>query len=144
MSEAYETDLPSKAPLDGHVQKTLFAAQKHEELMQRLDRATRSAVSSSLSGDSGFQPVRFATDTVERVYPQDLLAPLAAADTDAHEHLRKVLIVLVFLAEEIHELEAIARERFFPALVMFGRSPPDIDAKVRVLADVTAPLCLLI
>ena len=108
-SEAFEADLPSKIPFDGHVQKTLFAAQKHEELMQRLDRATRSAVSSSLSGESSFQPVRFAMQTAERVYPQDLFSPLAeaaavaatATEAEAHEHMRKVLIVLVFLIDEI-------------------------------------------
>ena len=120
ISESFEADLSSKLPVDSVVQKTLTTIQKHEELLHKIDVATRNTTSDA---ETHFRPIHIAMEPCERVYPQDMIV------VGDNEHLRKVLIVLVFLCDEIHALQAIATNKFYPSLVMFGRSPIEIDSK---------------
>jgi hypothetical protein len=46
---------------------------------------------------------------------------------DTNETFRKSLVVIV-LCDEIRELKDVAEEKFFPPLIMFGRSPVDDSA----------------
>jgi WASH complex subunit 7, N-terminal len=47
---------------------------------------------------------------------------------DTNETFRKILVVLVILCYKIRELKDVAEEKFFPPLIMFGRSPVDDSA----------------
>jgi WASH complex subunit 7 len=126
ISESFEADLSSKLPVDAVVQKTLTTIQKHEELLHKIDIATRNTTSDA---ETHFRPIHIAMEPCERVYPQDMIV------VGDNEHLRKVLIVLVFLCDEIHALQAIAANKFYPSLVMFGRSPIEIDSKDGDISD---------
>lgn len=117
---SFETDVSSKRPIDAQIQKTLTFIQKHEEQLQKNDDG------GSLFSDaktSSFRAVRIALDPTERVSVQNILH-----QDDTNESLRKMLVVLVFLCDEIHELKEIAEEKFFAPLIMFGRSPVE-DSK---------------
>ena len=123
--------MSSKLPVDAVVQKTLTTIQKHEELLHKIDRATRNTTSDA---ETHFRPIHIAMEPCERVYPQDMIV------VGDNEHLRKVLIVLVFLCDEIHALQAIAANKFYPLLVMFGLSPIEIDSKDGDISDSAAYL----
>ena len=113
---SFETDVSSKRQIDAQIQKTLTFIQKHEELLHEKSGSFR------LRSDakSAFRSIRIAIDPTGRVAVENAIQP-----NDTNETFRKILIVLVFLCDEIHELKDIAEEKFFPALTMFGRSPVD-------------------
>lgn len=113
---SFETDVSSKRQIDAQVQKTLTFIQKHEEKLHEKHRS----LSSHSNASTAFRFVRIAIDRTERVAVDNILQP-----DDTNKNFRKVLIVLVFLCDEIHELKEIAEEKFFHPLIMFGRSPVD-------------------
>jgi WASH complex subunit 7 len=113
---AFETETATKRPIDEHVQNTLLFIQKHESILQNINAATR--ITPMASSDNHARPIRMATESFERVLPQDLIF------TD-NEHVRKSVTVLVFLCDEISQLKEIAETRFFRPLLMFGQNPPD-------------------
>lgn len=113
---AFESETATKRPIDDHVQNTLLFIQKHESILHNIDNATRTTPMPS--SDSHTRPIKLATESFERVLPQDLIF------TD-NEHVRKSITVLVFLCDEISQLREIAESRFFRPLLMFGQNPPD-------------------
>lgn len=44
-----------------------------------------------------------------------------------NESVRKVLTVLVYLCNKVYKLKEIAESKVFPVLLMFGRSPIEIN-----------------
>ena len=146
MEGQYETDLSSKRPVDLHVQSTLTFIQRHEEDLHRISENNSFCHERSFYKGihTSHKAVRYALDAPERVTLQDTLARYSEESSgenfqehtsgtsdqnqnqkDPHDFLQKVLIVLVFLADEVHELKEIAEERLFPSLVMFGKVPVD-------------------
>jgi hypothetical protein len=114
---AFEDDLNLKRPIDDQIQKSLNFAQEHETLLREIENANRSAIVDA--PESHYRPIRVAVQPPERVFPQDLII----SDNDL---LRKVLTVLVYLCDEINELNEIARSKLFGPLLMFGQQPPGI------------------
>jgi WASH complex subunit 7, N-terminal len=112
----FQTDVSSKRQIDAQIQKTLTFIQKHEENLHEKHEC----FSLYCDAKTAFRSVRVAIDRTERVAVDNILQP-----DDTNETFRKILIVLVFLCDEIHELKDVAEEKFFPPLIMFGRSPVD-------------------
>jgi hypothetical protein len=48
-------------------------------------------------------------------------------EKERNESVRKVLTVLVYLCNEVHKLKEIAESKVFSGLLMFGRSPIEIN-----------------
>ena len=117
--EAFEDDLSVKRPIDDQIQKSLNFAQEHETILREIENATRTAIVNASEGH--YRPLRLAAEPPERVFPQDLIV----TDSDL---LHKVLTVLVFLCDEIHELKEMARGKLFVPLMMFGQHPACADA----------------
>ena len=113
---SFQTDVSTKRQIDAQIQKTLTFIQKHEEKLHEK----HGSLSLHSDAKTVFRSVRIAIDRTERVAVDNILQP-----DDTNENFRKILIVLVFLCDEIHELKDIAEEKFFPPLIMFGRSPVD-------------------
>ena len=112
--EAFEDDLSVKRPIEDQIQKSLNFAQEHETLLREIENATRDAIVNASEGH--YRPIRMVAEPPERVFPQDLII----TDNDL---LHKVLTVLVFLCDEIHELNDIAKGKLFVPLIMFGQQP---------------------
>jgi WASH complex subunit 7 len=113
---AFESETATKRPIDEQVQNTLVFIQNHESMLQSIDKATR--ISALNSTDAHTRPIKLATESFERVLPQDLIF------TD-NEQIRKSVTVLVFLCDEISQLREIAETRFYRPLLMFGQNPHD-------------------
>ena len=112
---SYETDLSVKRLIDTHIQDTLSFIQKHEEQLLGIEESRNTFADDKTPHRS----IRIALDPPGKISVNDILH-----SNDSTEHsLRKVLIVLSFLCDEVHELKEIAEEKFFPSLIIFGRSP---------------------
>jgi WASH complex subunit 7, N-terminal len=120
--DTFQTDVSSKSQIDAQIQKTLTFIQKHEEKLHDKHES----LSLYCDAKTAFRSVRIAIDRTERVAVDNILQP-----DDTNETFRKILVVLVFLCDEIHELKDVAEEKFFPTLIMFGRSPVDDSAGKR-------------
>ena len=112
---SFETDFSVKRPVEAQIQHTLNFIQSHEELLQRIEQ-NRNNVSEDTTS---YRPIRIALDAPERASLYDILR----MDDDQNDRVRKVLLVLVFLCDEIHELGDIAEEKFYSSLKTFGPSP---------------------
>jgi hypothetical protein len=134
-SGSLEVDL-SKRPIDNQIQRILTFIKEHDTSLQSIEPTNY-----DLKMETPFRPISIAVDPAERVAVQDLINTHSNDETDgdgdgsekqrtdSSESLRKVMIVLVYLCDEIHGLKEMAEGRFFTALVMFGRSPIEIDKK---------------
>ena len=112
--EAFEDDFSVKRPIEDQIQKTLNFALEHETLLREIENATRDAIVNASEGH--YRPIRIVAEPPERVFPQDLII----TDNDL---LHKVLTVLVFLCDEVHELNEMAKTKLFVPLIMFGQKP---------------------
>ena len=121
---SYETDLAMRRPIEAQFQHILNFIQNHDDLLHRVDEKRNNL----LEEKTPYRPIRIALDAPERVTPYDMLYN----DDDKNSSVRKTLMVLVFLSDEIHELKEIAEERFFPLLVIFGRSPLDNEGQILI------------
>ena len=101
-------------PILEHTKKINSFALQHESLLREVEQAIGNAIAETPT--SHYKPIRTATEPPERVFPVDLIV----TDNDI---LHKVLTVIVFLCDEINELNTIAEEKFIPPLVMFGQKP---------------------
>lgn len=119
---AFEDDVSQRRPLDDHVQILLNFVQEHESILKNIERTTKNSVSESL--ESHYRPIRIVSDPTEKVYPQDLIV------APNNELLRKVITVLVFLCDEIHELKDIAEKKIFGPIIVFGQNPPEKNENV--------------
>lgn len=118
---AFESDALTKKPIDEQIQSTFEFIQQHERNLEKINAANYESILAKKS-ETDTAPIRFAPGIIEKVLPQDLLRE------DTQEHIRKVLIVLIFLADEINELKQIAESRFYSPLTMFGQVPlPIVD-----------------
>eukprot|EP00606_Chrysophyceae_sp_TOSAG23-5_P000989 GSChrysophyteH2.ASY1.ANO1.1643.1 assembled CDS len=116
---AYEDDTHMKKPVDEHIQKTLTFVQEHEVILRTIEEATRNAIAEA--PETHYRAIRVVAETPERVLPQDLI------DSD-HELLRKVVSVLIFLCDEVHDLADIAENKMYKPLEMFGQTPPLVES----------------
>jgi len=115
--DAYDEDtMGHRKPQDDHLQKTLSFVQEHEVILRTIEEATRNAVAEA--PETHYRTIRVVTDAPERVFPQDLIC----TDNDL---LRKVMSVLVFLCDEVHELVDVAETKMYRPLQMFGQSIPE-------------------
>jgi hypothetical protein len=117
--EAFEDDMSVKKPIEDQIQSFLNFAQEHETLLREIENATRDAIVNASEGH--YRPIRMVAEPPERVFPQDIII----TDNDL---LHKVLTVLVFLCDEIHELNEMARNKLFVPLIMFGQRPADTSS----------------
>ena len=121
---SYETDLAMRRPIEAQFQHILNFIQNHDDLLHRVDEKRNNLFEEK----TPYRSIRIALDAPERVTPYDMLYN----DNDKNSSVRKTLMVLVFLSDEIHELKEIAEERFFPLLVIFGRSPLDNEGQTSI------------
>ena len=119
---SFETDLAMRRPIEAQFQHLLNFIQNHEDLLHRIDEKRNNLFEEK----TPYRPIRIALDSPERATLYDMLY----ADDDKNSSVRKSLMVLVFLCDEIHELKEIAEERLFPLLVIFGRSPLDNEGQI--------------
>ena len=122
MEDFYESDFHKKSS-EEHLQFMLTFVQEHETTLQNVLTNTSNTIS-KLS-ESYYFPVSITPPAhLERVYPQDLI-PLPLNATKNEQNIKKILVVLIFLSDEIIELKSIAEDTFFKPLIMFGQNPPD-------------------
>lgn len=128
---AFEDDRIQKRPIDEQVQHTLTFAQEHETILQTILAATSCAIAEA--PESHYRAIRISVEPNERVLPQDLLIFGTHTDvgktrgsTAFNENLHKILIVLIFLCDEMKELKDIAETKFYQPLIMFGNMPEEI------------------
>ena len=124
---SYDTDLSVKRTIDSHIQDTLTFIQKHEEKLLGIKENTNTFGEENIP----HKTIRIALDPPEKLSIQNILH----SDELGEHSLRKVLITLVFLCDEIHELKEIAEERFFPSLILFGRSNMDPNKGKNILTN---------
>jgi hypothetical protein len=110
----FEDDLSVRRPIEEQLQKSLNFIQEHETLLREIENATLQAMVET--PESQYRHIQIATQPPERAFPQDLII----TDNDL---LHKVLTVLVFLCDEINELNEIAKTKLFAPLLMFGSQP---------------------
>ena len=125
---SYDTDLSVKRTIDSHIQDTLTFIQKHEEKLLGIEENTNTFGDENIPHTT----IRIALDPPEKLSVQNIIHP----DELGEHSLRKVLITLVFLCDEIHELKEIAEERFFPSLILFGRSNMDPNKGKKSLKNI--------
>ena len=124
MDDQWATD--TETPED-HLQRPLIEQTRkinkfvlgHETILREIEQAIGNAIAETPT--SHYKPIRTVTEPVERVFPQDLIV----TDNDI---LQKVLTVIVFLCDEINELNHICEDKFLPPLIMFGQFPATSDA----------------
>jgi WASH complex subunit 7 len=112
---------------DDHLQRPLIEQTKklnkfvldHETILREIEQAIGNAIAETPT--SHYKPIRTVTEPVERIFPQDLII----TDNDI---LHKVLTVIIFLCDEINELNHICEDKFIPPLIMFGQFPATSDA----------------
>ena len=109
-------DVLQKKVIDEHLQKTLIFVQEHEKVLHEITKANLFTIDNT--DQSLAKPIRLVADPQERVLPQDLL-PFD------QEPIRKFLLALVYICDEISQLKDIAESRFYRSLIMFGQLPPD-------------------
>ena len=91
----------------------LLLLQLCDQIEQRIGNAIAE------TSTSHYKPVKLATEPSERVFPQDLIV-------SENDLIQKVLTTVVFLCDEIHELNQICVNKFIPPLIMFGQSPAEL------------------
>lgn len=110
----WDDDLSVRRPIEEQLSRSLTFVQEHETLLREIENATLLAMVEA--PPSQYRHIQPATQPQERVFPQDLIL----TDNDL---LHKVLTVLVYLCDEINELNEIARSKLFDPLLMFGCQP---------------------
>ena len=101
-----------------------------------------------MSSDSRFQQIQVLNRQIERIYPQELFPQYFVQNSDLNSHqqnrlsnelvtsanqnnsddqFRKLLTVFTFLIDEMKELIYLAKNKFYPNLTMFGKSPIEMD-----------------
>lgn len=108
---AFEEDVSQKRPGEQHTQSMLSFVQAHQAGLLELQEKVAGAIVEV--PDSHYRPIKLNLEPTERVLPQDLVP------TD-NELLRKVLTVLVYLCDEVHELKNTAESTFYGPLISFG------------------------
>lgn len=124
MDDQWATDTEIE---DDHLQRPLIEQTRkinkfvlgHETILREIEQAIGNAIAETPT--SHYKPIRTVTEPVERIFPQDLIV----TDNDI---LQKVLTVIVFLCDEINELNHICEDKFLPPLIMFGQFPATSDA----------------
>ena len=119
-----------KKPADQHVQELLQFVQTHESVLAEIHTSTREALADA--PETHYRPIKVALEPKERVLPSDLIM------TDNTE-LRKILTVILFNCDEIHELQLMAEEKFYSPLVMFGQQPMDLHDDEDYTPEPTTP-----
>lgn len=147
-SAAFESDATTKKPIDEQTQQLFQFIQSHETLLNTIDEANYQDILQHVE-ENFHHPVTFITDLGEdKVLAQDLFlvtkkhmintnpnpeqAPMEGAlkgdedidsDLPVQEPLRKILVVMTYLLDEIQGLKDIAESRFFRPLQLFGQLP---------------------
>jgi hypothetical protein len=117
----YENDqFYHKKPADEHIQNLLSFVLSHEERLAKIRENSREAIAEA--PETHYRPIRATLDPVERILPNDLIS-------STNENMRKILTVLLFHCDEIHELQKIAEKEFYRPIVMFGQQPLNPDTK---------------
>lgn len=101
-------------PITEQTRKVNKFVLSHEAILREIELAIGNAIAETPT--SHYKPIRTATEPIERIFPQDLIV----TDNDI---LHKVLTVIIFLCDEINELNNICAEKFIPPLIMFGQTP---------------------
>jgi WASH complex subunit 7 len=117
---AFEDDLSQRRPHDDHVQKVLSFVQEHESLLHSIDNALKTSVPASLNTNQA--AIKLQSDHPERVFTQDLFSSAGTNNVCNNEVLVKVVTVLVFLCDEVHELKEIAESKLYGPLAVFGQA----------------------
>lgn len=107
-----------KKPADQHIQELLQFVQSHESTLAAIHTSTREALADA--PETHYRPIKVALEPKERVLPSDLIM------TENNE-LRKILTVLLFNCDEIHELQLMAESKFYSPLLMFGQQPMELE-----------------
>jgi hypothetical protein len=119
-SVAFEADATTKKPIDEQVQSLFSFIQSHESLLDQINILNcREILQRNVPKTSNIHTIRFLSENIERVSPLDLLPTSPAIN----EQLKKSLIVLIFLGEEIAQLKDIAETKFYRSLNIFGTLP---------------------
>jgi WASH complex subunit 7 len=117
---AFEDDLSQRRPHDDHVQKVLLFVQEHESILHAIDNTVKTSVADAVNTNQ--VAIKVHVDHPERVFTQDLFASASDNNICNNEVLAKVVTVLVFLCDEIHELKEIAESKLYGPLVVFGQT----------------------
>ena len=118
---SFEDDLSLRRPIEEQIIKSLTFLQEHETFLNEMNKIFSSSSFTSFSSSSSLISlstsfISIVTQPNERVFSQDLIL------TD-NSLLHKVLTVLIFLCDEINELNEISRKKLFLPLIMFGQQP---------------------
>lgn len=113
--KAFEDDLTVNRPIEEQVTKSVNFIQEHETLLREIEKVIIPSTI-DVSPETQQRHIQLGISPNERVFPQDLII------TD-NTLLHKVLTVLVFLCDEMNELNEIAQLKLFTPLIMFGQNP---------------------
>jgi WASH complex subunit 7 len=116
-ARAFEADATTKKPIDEQIQSIFTYVQQHEVVLDKIHQLNCRQILQRGGDENHLHAIKFLPETIERVAPQDLL-PQHVADP-----LKKTLIVLIFLGEEISQLKEIAENKFYRPLTVFGTLP---------------------
>lgn len=118
MGDSWESafDVDIRRPGEEFIQSSFNFVLEHETVLRELENNTRNEIAETAK--SHYLPYSVASQPPERIFPQDLIV----TDNDI---LRKVLIAIAFLCDEIHELQEMAKSKLFGPLIMFGQEPAE-------------------
>ena len=98
-----------KKPADQHIQDLLHFVQTHESTLAAIHTSSREVLADA--PETHYRHIKVALEPKERVLPSDLIIT-------ENEDLRKILTVLLFNCDEIHELQLMADEKFYSPLLL--------------------------
>jgi WASH complex subunit 7 len=122
-SAAFESDALTKKPIDEQIQSIFEFVQQHEKILDKVTEANCESILAK-TNETHTTAIQISSEPIEKVLPLDILPETT------QDHVRKVLIVLIYLADEVAQLKDIAESKFYHPLVMFGQVPisvPDVD-----------------
>lgn len=112
--KSFDDDLSIQRPIDEQLMKSLNFIQEHELYLNELN--LNNFLNIFDNSKIKLRSIKLMTQINERILTQDLII------TD-NNLLHKVLIVLIYLCDEINELNEIAKIKLFIPLLMFGQNP---------------------
>jgi hypothetical protein len=125
MEDPWDEEGTAKRACTDELQRELLQVQDHERVLREVEEITRSTAIET--PPLNYTAIRVAMEPGERVFPHDLIR------TD-NLSLQKLLVVVVYLCDEINELKDIAESKLYGPLVMFGQQPCEssVDEEPRI------------
>eukprot|EP01040_Poterioochromonas_malhamensis_P008770 gene8770-9504_t len=116
-ARAFEADATTKKPIDEQVQLLFTFIQQHEQQLEKIHELNCHELLQRNTKRHQHPTITLLNDSQERVAPQELIP------NNIQENLRKTLLVLIYLGEEITQLKEIAELKFYKPLCLFGNLP---------------------